>query len=157
MIHPFQELMVLAQRYCRLIEGDCRDDPAWLAQVAEVLPRLHAALVSLGGGTDSATDLAADLDARFELYMRLRDRLGERDGYWLEFDQVGEPAAMTGSLADDLTDIYCELSQGLTLAETSPELALGGLFGGFQVHWGRHLFDAQRHLAVLAAQGRLVS
>jgi hypothetical protein len=100
--------------------------------------------------------LTPDLDARFELFSHLRDLLGERDGYWLEFDRVGDSAHMTGSLADDLTDIYCELKHGLRLVDSQPQRALKGWRDGFEDHWGRHLFDAQRHLSALAAQHRLV-
>jgi hypothetical protein len=101
--------------------------------------------------------LSPDLDARFELFSHLRELLGERDGYWLEFDRLGDSEHMTGSLADDLTDIYCELKHGLRLVDSHPNRALCGWRSGFQDHWGRHLFDAQRHLSALAARDRLLS
>jgi hypothetical protein len=99
--------------------------------------------------------LTPDLDARFELFSHLRGLLGERDGYWMEFDRVGDAEVMTGSLADDLTDIYCELKHGLRLIDSDPRRALRGWREGFEDHWGQHLTDAQRHLSALAAQDRL--
>jgi hypothetical protein len=146
----------LAQRYCVLIEASDRDDPGWLRRVSAMLPRLQAAVVSLGGcGFGTADYLTPDLDARFELYSHLRELLGDRDGYWLEFDRVDEDHPMTGSLADDLTDIYCELKHGLRMVHEDPESAVKGWREGYEVHWGQHLADAQRHLSTLASQGRL--
>ncbi len=146
----------LASAYCRLIEASGAASTSWLVEVADLLPRLHAAVLSLGreGGEDE-DPLTPDLDARFELYTHLREILGDRDGYWLEFDRVGEHRTMTGSLADDLTDIYCELKHALRVHERHPQPADCGWYRGFAAHWGQHLVDAVRHLSALETQGRL--
>lgn len=158
MIQSAEAMRGLARSYCWLIEAACQNEPDWLARVADLLPRLHAVLITLhSDDSDMAGGSMPDLDARFELFGCLRDQLGERDHYWLEFDPIGDGEAMTGSLADDLTDIYYELRQGLSLAESLPLGAGRGWLAGFEAHWGRHLSDAERHLANLAAQGRLVS
>ncbi len=150
------DISELASRYCRLIETPCEGAAPWLAQVADLLPRLHAAVLSLGGVDGEDTEsLAPDLDARFELFTHLRELLGELDGYWLEFDRMGEHRVMTGSLADDLTDIYCELKHSLRVKDLRPELVARAWYQGFATHWGQHLIDAERHLAALDAQGRL--
>jgi len=152
------EIADLAAAFCRLIESSGVPDLPWLAQVADLLPRLHAAVLSRDPGyglDEEPLVLAPDLDARFELFTHLRELLGERDGYWLEFDRTGDHCAMTGSLADDLTDIYCELKHGLRVHELHPHLADGDWYRGFAAHWGQHLIDAERHLAALGAQGRL--
>jgi hypothetical protein len=150
------EVADLAMSYCRLIESSGAVSLHWLARVAALLPRLHAAVLSLEpeDGEDEEP-LAADLDARFELFTHLRDLLGDRDGYWLEFDRIGEHRTMTGSLADDFTDIYCELKHGLRVQELHPRLATRVWYRGFAEHWGQHLIDAERHLSLLEAQGRL--
>jgi hypothetical protein len=146
----------LARRYCELIDASDEEDPTWLSRVAELLPRLHAAVASLETlDLGDGASLTPDLDARFELFSHLRGLLGERDGYWMEFDRVGDAEVMTGSLADDLTDIYCELKHGLRLIDSDPRRALRGWREGFEDHWGQHLTDAQRHLSALAAQDRL--
>jgi hypothetical protein len=154
--HTVSEVADLATSYCRLIESSDAGSTHWLAGVAELLPRLHAAVLSLEPevGVDEEP-LAADLDARFELYTHLRVLLGDRDGYWLEFDRIGEHCTMTGSLADDLTDIYCELKHGLRVQELHPHLANRVWYRGFADHWGQHLIDAERHLSLLEAQDRL--
>lgn len=151
------EMRQLAQSYCELIENSGGENEGWLDQLANLLPRLHAAVASLDGELINRDHyLAADLDARFELYTHLRNLLGNRDSYWMEFDVAGDGQAESGSLADDLTDIYCELKHGLMLAESAPELALEGWHKGFRVHWGQHLVDAERHLYELRARGELV-
>jgi hypothetical protein len=152
------EVAGLARRYCDLIEASADDGRRrWLGDVASILPRLQAAISSVSTPVSEVVPASAiDLDARFELFWRLRRLLADRDGYWLEFDRASEGVdEMTGSLADDLTDIYCELKSGLGLYARYPECALRGWAYGFDRHWGRHLVDAERHLALLAAQGRL--
>ena len=151
-----QELIRLAKNYCDLIEASGGENSAWLEQLANLLPRLHAAVTSLDGEiTDHHHGLSADLDARFELYTHLRNLLGKRDSYWMEFDVAGEGQTGSGSLADDLTDIYCELKHGLKLAEGAPDVALEEWRNGFRMHWGQHLVDAERHLYGLRARGEL--
>ncbi len=146
----------LAQQYCQLIEASSLSQINWLRQVSELLPRLHAAVISLSGSVqDDCVGCVADLDARFELFTDLRQMLGDRDGYWLEFDRIGDHYAKTGSLADDLTDIYCELKYGLRFIDEDPDGAVQGWLNGFEYHWRHHLVDAERHLSALAAQDRL--
>lgn len=155
----YDDVAALARRYCGLIEASGRDRPGWLAEIAHLLPRLHAAIMSMHA-PHRAVDHPApvDLDARFDLFARLRHLLGDRDSYWLEFDSASEGAeAMTGSLADDLTDMYCELKQGLCLFEWDPDCAVAAWAHGYARHWGQHLIDAERHLAVLRASARLES
>ena len=150
------EIVSLARRYCELIETSASENASWLKDVAALLPKLNAAVESLNGQAyDGIVALAPDLDARFELYSHLVELLGDRDSYWLEFDRVGDSHAMTGSLADDLTDIYCELKHGLFTVEKDPERSLRTWLEGFTGHWGQHLRDAERHISVLASQGRL--
>ncbi len=155
-----QEMAEIARDYCALIERAGLGSGSWLRDLAGLLPRLHAAIKRLEmPGADGGHSLVADLDARFELFSHLRELLGERDGYWLEFDVTCEDQQMTGSLADDLTDIYCELKHGLRLLDGAggPGRALEGWRRGFRMHWGQHLLDAERHLYTLDAKGRLPS
>jgi len=155
--HRIEELLAIARRYCDLIDASGGDRPQWLREVALLLPRLHAVMTSLHYDTPHAKhDHPVDLDARFELYSHLRELLAERDGYFLEFDCAQDGIdAMSGSLADDLTDIYCELKHGLRAFHANPDRALETWLLGYEYHWGQHLVDAQRHLATLAAAKRL--
>ena len=155
-----QEVADLARNYCELVERADERDSTWLQEVAAVLPRLHAAILALGNPRKEkkGEPLVADLDARFELFTYLRRLLGDRDSYWLEFDGTHDKQCMSGSLADDLTDIYCELKHGLRLIETETtgyEQALEGWRHSYMNHWGQHLLDAERHLYGLMARGEL--
>ena len=150
------EMIELARSYCTLIEEKGGRDPAWLQRLASLLPRLHAAVEALGIPAKAGDmSLNADLDERFELFTRLRRELGERDSYWMEYDVADDGQNMSGSLADDLTDIYCELKHGLRLIDGEPSRALNDWRSGYKVHWGQHLVDAERHLYSLRARDKL--
>jgi len=135
----FKELVATARRFCGLIDGIPGSDN-WLEQLSRILPRLHAEVAVLPdpGGTVLCVE-TADFDDRFDLFSELRVRLGERDMYWLEYDNPNDVVTgdehRTGSLADDLTDIYFELKRGLELLEAAPvgdrfPRALGAASGG---------------------------
>lgn len=166
MMPQLQDMAEVARRYCGLIDSVFDADAGWLQQIARLLPRLHATVAALGEAADDTEHtLVADLDARFELFSHLRILLGERDSYWLEYDSCGEDGhGPTGSLADDLTDIYCELKHGLRLLDATPDSdgdgedqARQGWIRGFRAHWGQHLVDAERHLYALLARGQLTA
>jgi len=77
-----------------------------LTQLNEILPRLHAAMTAVPSLEYGVYDPNVDLDQRFELFSRLHRLLGDLDGYWMEYDVTPDRQEMSGSLADDLTDIY---------------------------------------------------
>ncbi len=147
-----------AREYCRLIETAEAADDQWLQRLLELLPRLHATMAALGpANAERGEPMRADLDARFELFTRLRQMLGPRDAYWLQYDLAQDGQQMSGSLADDLTDIYCELKYGLTRLdlEQDPAPTLDSWRLGYRVHWGQHRVDAERHLYELSARDEL--
>ena len=156
------EMTQAAADYCELIEKVEILDSGWLEELAAILPRLHAAVSALGKADEEPGHaLKPDLDARFELFAQLRKMLGMRDAYWMEFDAAGgtqeasDSHGMSGSLADDLTDIYCELKHGLKLMDIEPGRALDGWRSGYYLHWGQHLVDAERHLYALKSRNQL--
>lgn len=149
----FGEMVNAAQAYCALIDQATPANPAWFEHLFQSLPRLHAAVACLDSDDENALLPALiDIDARFELFSRLREALGERDGYWLQYDSdfAANAQYMSGSLADDLTDIYFDLKPGLVLLEdVLPENVAGFWQASFVMHWGQHLVDAERHLYAL--------
>lgn len=151
------EMVDVADDYCRLIDTALARPGNWLEALYLLMPRLHAAVTALNS-YDSADvpPVETDLDARFELYSHLRRALGERDSYWLEFDAAPEELHMSGSLADDLTDIYFDLRYGLDLLdEVWPQRAAQAWRSSYRVHWGQHLVDAERHLYALKVRDQL--
>lgn len=152
------ELLAIARRYCDLIESLDEGHRAPLVQLNTLLPRLHAAMTAVEPSQDDASfGPDADLEQRFELFSRLHRLLGDLDAYWMEYDVTPDRQEMSGSLADDLTDIYCELKNGLTRLEGTSDTCrtLGRWRNGFCKHWGQHVVDAERHLYALAARDRL--
>ena len=154
------EMVEVAESYCQLIENPV-EKPAesWLGSLFALLPRQHSAVTSLNA--DETGDMqvpGVDLDERFKLYSRLRKLLGERDSYWLEFDATPEEIHMSGSLADDLTDIYFDLRHGLALLdEVWPQRAAQAWQTSYRLHWGQHLVDAERHLYALKVRNQMVA
>ena len=151
------EMTGVADSYCQLIDRTGRAPGNWLEMLFELMPRLHAAVTALNAyDTGEVPVSEVDLDERFELYSRLRKVLGERDSYWLEFDAAPEEMHMSGSLADDLTDIYFDLLLGLDLLDEAwPQRAAQVWQSTYRLHWGQHLVDAERHLYALKVRNQL--
>lgn len=151
------EMVSVAVDYCQLIEDGGKTTHDWLERLFRLLPRLHSAVTALAVlNAEDAPPCPVDLDERFELYSQMRRLLGDRDRYWLEFDAAPEEMHMSGSLADDLTDIYFDLRHGLELFdEIWPQSAAQVWQSSYRVHWGQHLVDAERHLYALKVRNRL--
>ena len=154
-----ERLTAVAREYCEFIESlDCdRADgsASFVRQLCQLLPRLHAAVAVLGDAENAdGFGEEVDLDCRFGLYSRLHRIFGERDAYWMEFDVARDCQEKSGSLADDLTDIYWELKAGLARLQRKDELVptLRSWGAGYRLNWGQHLVDAERHLYTLRAR-----
>lgn len=152
-------LTSVAREFCRCIEAYQADPQAdfddFTVHLSRLLPRLHAAVVALGDSEgDGGYADEVDIERRFELYCRLRGWLGERDAYWMEFDVARDGQEKSGSLADDLTDIYWELKSGLAHLHQDVDVAptLRNWSAGYRLNWGQHLVDAERHLYALRAR-----
>ncbi len=145
------------ETYCGLISRDGTVAGNWLEELCTLLPRLHTAVTALGTTETSSSAVAdVDMDTRFDLYTRLHRELGERDSYWLEFDDTPDHVHQSGSLADDLTDIYFDLQHGLDLLENAwPLQAAHAWQSSYRLHWGQHLVDAERHLYALKVREQL--
>lgn len=149
----------VAHEYCAIIEafdsGAETDVFIVIKRLSGLLPRLHLAVEVLADAV-AAEDLVAEIDPehRFSLYSRLHRAFGDLDAYWLEFDVARDWQEQSGSLADDLADIYWELKAGLERLATDqtplPTLRCWG--AGYRLHWGQHLVDAERHLYGLRAR-----
>lgn len=145
-----------ATRYCELIEegvvlpdlvGELRLALAELLVVACRLPAIEP---------ETDHDVPDVSDQEWErTYLTLGPRLAA-DYYWsvrpLPFEPAqGEPDSTTGSLCDDLADIWRELTAGLRGREAG--MAANDVLWhwrfGFESHWGQHAVDALRVLHAL--------
>lgn len=157
-----RHLTRVAREYCAFIESfdamENADFSLFIIQLSEILPRLHTAVTALAD-SEATEDLLAGIDPeqRFSLYSRLHRAFGDLDSYWMEFDVGRDWQEKSGSLADDLADIYWELKAGLERLETD-QAALTTLRcwgASYRLHWGQHLVDAERHLYGLRARSLL--
>ena len=152
--NDLSEMVAAAKVFCAYVEHPDEPTSRWVQELSQLLPRLHAAVTSLQVPRDEQP-LAANVDpeARFELFSRLYRALGELDGYRLEYDDSHHNAPVTGSLADDLTDIYFDLREGLEwMARCHPDHAASVWLSSYRMHWGQHLVDANRHLYAINAK-----
>ena len=134
----------IAQRYCSWAEspfGESRDE---MLTARRLLAELHRAAIDLpdmGPGEDTEDAVSADGWAAVRgRFLRL-----PVDGYWDVFNPLEEEAPVFNSLADDLSDIYRDLKEGLLLyARGQVVEAVWEWRFNFEIHWGAHLTGAQR-------------
>jgi hypothetical protein len=151
---------VLAERYCAFIETSeslGRGEFVW--QLAEQLIALYAAGMKLPSATGDddfdAPDAMATAESR-ELFQRLDRTLGDASDYSLMFDPYDfKTPPVTGSLADDASDVYRDLKRGLEVisAGGSLENAVWEWQFGFDYHWGAHAAHALKALHSLTHPG----
>lgn len=140
-----------AREYCDLIENmDVTDCRACLATMSRLLPRVgHAAEQLDPEPSATVHTVSPDYDARFGLFSRIKSALGSLDSYRLEYDHPDNQQDLSGSLADDFTDIYFDLRYGLGLLESEPmrpQLATASWHTSFRLHWQEHLTAARGQL-----------
>jgi hypothetical protein len=146
-----------AKEYCLLVEHlETYQNNQWLADAARILPRIQASMAYLDDSEIEYSYFALpDLEDRFELYCQLKDRFGDDDAYWLEYDSNAALEEITGSLASDFSDIYFELKRGLNLLNTGggeDKDVLRLWQTGYVLNWGQHLLNAQKHLYSLRVE-----
>jgi Domain of unknown function (DUF5063) len=142
-----------AERYCAAIEGTSDTTlGSFLALMQECLPALLTDALQLpdvwAGNEDLTPRISTEALAPIRRAIDLR--LGRHDAYRDVFDPTALAArdVITGSLADDLGDIYRDLKEGLLAWDTAdPGTQRDAVWQwrfGFQSHWGRHLAAALR-------------
>ena len=142
-----QQMADLAVNFCQLVERfEGENVEPWLVEMSSLLSQLDSAVTALGANQDmSVYESTTDYDERFELFTQLYNALGERDGYNYEYDGL-DGHRLSGSLADDITDIYFDLRRGLKLLDNNPQLAARDWQHSYEFHWKHHLVDAERQL-----------
>jgi Domain of unknown function (DUF5063) len=152
-----ENFMAVAHRYCAFIEATNALDRGVLVR------ELEGHLVSLYGAALLLPDAgASDRDApdpmtreeQQALHRRLSGELGDLDFYQMMFDPYDwqDETPVTGSLADDMADIYLDLRKGFVVIEAGGTLddAVWEWRFGFDHHWGRHAAHALYAAYVLA-------
>ena len=124
----------------------------WLGKIEQLLSLIDKEMAQLELDADCSFFVLPDLEYRFQMFCRLKAFLGEVDGYPLAGDDVDDPEDYTGSLADDITELYFELRRGLKLYEAEAPNCLPALtlwYSGYLLHWQDHLLDAQNRIRAL--------
>jgi hypothetical protein len=138
-----------AVRYCTLMEGDSADDAALdTVELSRTICRLCAGALQLPRDWSFLDEPSIVRPTT----LKGLDSLRPVDHYWMLLDPYEPDVPVSGSLQDDLTDIYMDLQSGLTLYNMSDPEAYrkGGASWrfNFEIHWGSHAWAA---LAVLHA------
>jgi hypothetical protein len=162
----------LAEEYCLTIERrEQIADAGFLPAIHSLLPRLYSAALALPD-TDilfpDTDDIDGDADYEppdrnpdrashdewREIYRSLEQLIGSRNYYREVFDPY-EPVTekeVTGSIADDLTDIYRDLRTGLAAWKRGDSrAALWEWRFPFETHWGEHATSALRAIHVICS------
>ena len=138
------EFAALARRYCVWAEGPPGDPDEDLTTARGLLALLQAAVLPLPDNcptTGSADDLIST-EAWKERYARFE--LLPIKGYWKVFDALVMEQPVFNTLADDLSDIWRDLKQGLLLYDSgNVEEAIWQWRFNYEIHWGRHLLGAE--------------
>ncbi len=149
----YNKLIEAIAEFCRTVERfECYRCLPWLRKIERLLRIIDDGMARLDVKTEAGVFPLPDLDRRFELYRRLKAFLGDLDGYPLAGDRVDDPLDYSGSLADDITDLYFELRRGLRLYETESTGLLPALslwYAGYRLHWRDHLLGARSRLREL--------
>lgn len=147
---PPAQLAQIAEKFCRLVSAFAQHEPAdWLALVARELEPLDAAMKRMAGAADQdGYSLLEGIEQRHQMFVELKTFLGPMDDYWTDADlEVGD-GVMTGSIADNITEIYFALNRGLALWSKGADKssAVSEWVAGFETHWGGHLDNLRSQL-----------
>jgi hypothetical protein len=142
----------IAERFCALVDSSKNfNRNEFASQTYRILPKLIDQAIGLPDVESSDNDEPKGKNVRQRaeewdwLYNSLKEKFGEWDIYRQVFDPTRDTEAIHGSLADDITDIYRDLKEGVVLKETgrsAPEDFIWIWRLGFYSHWGKHAIDA---------------
>lgn len=150
----YKQLITDAKDFCLMIENvQDYSNHEWLSDMSRILSRIQMAMAHLDTPHYKADYHAlSDMDARFELYCRLKEKLGELDNYWMEYDIRTDYDDQSGSLSGDFSDLYFEFQRGLQVKAMTDDVSTEAISlwrAGYLCSWGQHLLDAQKHLFTL--------
>lgn len=138
-------------RFCSVVDSAPNLERSdFVAQLYRTLPKLIDEAISLPeveriNRNPTRKTVRQKIDEWDRLYTSLKQKLGDWDSYMQVFDPTRDTAAIPGSLADDIADIYRDLKERLVLKGThgsEPEELIWEWKFGFQSHWGKHAMDA---------------
>jgi uncharacterized protein DUF5063 len=150
-----ERYMNASRAFIAVVDGRRSMAPeVWVGRVHPALAELYAAALALpeveSVSPNQRNSRMSD-DAWRELYHDMGAILGRWNYYWDIFDPYNESdrEPVCGSLADDLADIYRDVSDGLPGEKTTTNVSLHSdvIWGwrfGFESHWAYHATGALR-------------
>lgn len=146
----------VAAEFCTVVEArDAHTAIGFAQAIHQLLPRLYSAATVLPSSVPETDQSAGDAMSHEDwrrLHFDLSGLFGRWNFYWLVFDPYDnvEREPVCGSLADDLADIYRDLSDG-RLDETlrgalCPADVVWAWKQAFETHWSAHATGALRAL-----------
>lgn len=147
----------IARRYCALVDAATAvEKTEFLLGLYRILPELVLEATRLpdidGDGSDEE-DVPPILqrpgmsnEEWGSLYGLLKGKFGGATLYWTVFNPLKDEEAITGSLADDVADVYRDLLKGVLLIDryAANSEAIWEWRFGFHSHWGDHAISALR-------------
>jgi hypothetical protein len=143
-----QTFVAAAESFFEVVESsDTRSRIEFVRDLERSLADLYAAGLTLDDvdpDDDSPPPSALTNDEAAALQRRLGEKLGDIDFFSVVFDPYDfDTTPVTGSLADDLADIYRDLQDGFAaLRNGATANALWQWKFGFETHWGKHAVEA---------------
>jgi hypothetical protein len=152
-----------ATQFCNTVDTAATLDRVdFLKHIYGLLPRLidqaisfpDVALSERAEGENVTLRNEADVAQNYEMwrarYSLLGEKLDDWNSYWEVFNptHIHDTEAVCGSLADDLADIYGDLSEPLNKTSMLPPDKIWAWQFSFSTHWGHHAVGALRTIHV---------
>jgi hypothetical protein len=140
--------VVVAKQFCQILETEITPLNRELVQrLLEAILALYTAGLTLPDAESEYQESLCDRDTRHRFLKTVAEKLNG-DLYYQEMFEpldldVREP--VTGSLSDDLTDIYFDVKEGLMRISDDgvvPAHVIWAWAFGLESHWGRHAVGA---------------
>lgn len=145
---PINVFVDAARDFCAWCETPRVHNPARLAfETSRHLARLYAAAIELPEVDldDYPEPEPVSIEAKRSMFVSFAALPFNyyREVFYSNSEHADEP--VVGDLADDLTDIYCDLHVGLAIFDSGNESAAVWYWRfSFGAHWGRHAVCALR-------------
>jgi uncharacterized protein DUF5063 len=137
-----------AAKFIEIVDSAPRlETEVFLAKVSHGMAELYSIALSLPAVEPDTTDknnALAKTASSYELHRSLKEKIGPLDTYWTIFDFTEKQGPVQGSLSGDISEIYVDLKQSLSLEEpgiSKPDVLFDWRLD-FRSHWGRHLLGA---------------
>jgi hypothetical protein len=137
-----EDFLISASQYCSMIENfeSCNENNKIRNLLISLLD-MYAKAFGIPE-VEPQDDKVSTLDISVP-----KVNFGQFDYYWEVFDPYHLEEPVSGSLTDDIVDIYKDVKEGLLLYERNEQVEAVWLWRfKFETHWGSHAVDAIRAL-----------